>query len=165
MPVSRRSGRRIHPDMHRSVSKEEAKDHLKQCREKGLVHLVGRAKLDTLWLDVGPHEKLFTVCSCCPCCCISLATPFVAPQLTNWFTKMPGVEVVVSDDCIGCETCRDVCIYGGLDFEDGRAVITDQCRACGRCAEICPEEAIQISMPEDSIQATIDHLSQRVDVT
>lgn len=159
------AARDIHPDLHTSVTKEEAKAHLKKCREKGLVHLTGRAKLDTLWLDISPHDKLYTVCNCCPCCCISLATPYVAPGLTDWFKKMPGVEVNVSEDCIGCEKCLDACIYEGIKMEEDHAVITDNCRACGRCAEQCPQEAIQISMGENSIQETIDLLATRVDVT
>ncbi len=159
------AARHIHPDMHRSVSKEEAKAYIRECDEKGLVHLVGRAKLDTYWLDIGPHDKLFTVCNCCPCCCISLATPYIAPQLTDWFYKMPGVEVTVTDDCIGCEKCMDACIYGGLKMENDRAVITDQCKACGRCAEACPNDAIQVTMDENAVQETIDFLSPRVDVS
>ncbi len=159
------AARKIHPDMHRPVSKEEAKEHMKRCREKGLVHLVGRAKLDTLWLNIGPHDKLFTICNCCPCCCISLAAPYMAPELTEWFIRMPGVEVTVTEDCIGCGKCQDVCIYGGLDFSNDKAVITDQCRACGRCAEICPNEEIKIIMSDDAVQATIDLLEPIVDVT
>ncbi|MDD5170535.1 MAG: 4Fe-4S binding protein, partial [Syntrophales bacterium] len=64
-----------------------------------------------------------------------------------------------------CKTCLNACIYGGLAFINGRAVMTDQCRACGRCVTVCPQGAIQISMSEESVQATIDLLEPRVDVT
>ncbi len=159
------AARQIHPDMHRSVSREEAKAYVQSCREKGLVQLVGRANLDAIWLDIGPHDKLFTVCNCCPCCCISLAVPYMAPELSDWLVKMPGIAVVVSEDCTGCKTCLDACIYGGIEFMDGKAVITGHCRACGRCVAACPQGAIQVSMSEESVQATIDLLEQRVDVT
>ncbi len=159
------AARHIHPEMHRSVTKEEAKAYIRDCNEKGLVHLVGRAKLDTLWLDIGPHEKLFTVCNCCPCCCISMTVPYIPPLLTDWFSKMPGMEIEVTDDCNGCEKCQDKCIYGGLEMTDGRAFITDKCRGCGRCAEACPSDAIKITMDEDSVQKTIDFLAPRVDVS
>lgn len=159
------TARRIHPDMHRPVSKEEAKAYVQSCREKGLVQLVGRANLDALWLGIGPHDKLFTICNCCPCCCISLAAPYMAPELSDWLIKMPGIKVTVSEDCSGCQTCRNACIYGGLEFMNGKAAITDHCRACGRCVAVCPQKAIQISISEESVQATIDLLEQRVDVT
>ena len=159
------AARGIHPDLHTSVTKEEAKEHLRKCREQGLVHLTGRAKLDTLWLDIGPHDKLYTICNCCPCCCISLATPYMAPGLTDWFYKMPGVEVKVTDDCVGCEKCLEQCIYGGIEVKNGKAVVTSECRACGRCAEKCPKNAIEITMDENAIAQTIDFLGSRVDVT
>ncbi|MBN2153618.1 MAG: 4Fe-4S ferredoxin, partial [Candidatus Lokiarchaeota archaeon] len=61
---------RISPALGRRVTKEEAREHARKCRDAGLVHLVGRNKLDTVWLNVRPGEKLLTVCNCDPCCCL-----------------------------------------------------------------------------------------------
>ena len=61
----------INPQLGRKVSKEEALEHLKKCREAGLVHVIGRNELDALWLGVRPGYKLLTVCNCCHCCCIT----------------------------------------------------------------------------------------------
>ncbi|HSJ53435.1 MAG TPA: 4Fe-4S ferredoxin, partial [Anaerolineae bacterium] len=60
----------INPALGHPVSREEALAHVRRCREAGLVHMVGRNKLDTLWLGVGPGQKLLTICNCCPCCCL-----------------------------------------------------------------------------------------------
>jgi hypothetical protein len=60
----------INPRLGRLVSKQEAHGHVQRCREAGLVHLVGRNKLDAFWLGAGPGEKLLTICNCCPCCCL-----------------------------------------------------------------------------------------------
>jgi len=65
----------INPAFGRRVSKEEALEHVRRCREAGLVHLIGRNKLDTVWLGTGPGEKLLTICNCCPCCCLWLVLP------------------------------------------------------------------------------------------
>jgi ferredoxin len=46
------------------------------------------------------------------------------------------------------------------------AVIGDNCRGCGRCVEICPNEAIQLSIDDDSfLQTAIERISPLVDVT
>ncbi len=156
------TARQIHPDLCRPVSKEEAKDHIRKCQEAGLIHIVGKAAVDCLWLDIGPHTHLFTICSCCPCCCISLATQYMPPDFTDWFHKMPGVEVRVTEECLGCGVCVEQCIYNGISLENGRAVITGQCRACGRCVAVCPQEAIHLSIEDrDFVQQTIDFLEPR----
>ena len=156
----------IHPDLCRSVTKEEARAHVRKSQELGLVSLAGKAYVDCTWLAIGPHTKLFTVCSCCPCCCVSLVAPYIAPDLIDLFSKMPGVSVQVGDECVGCGDCMDACIYGGIVVKDDRAVITERCLACGRCAETCPNKAITVQIDDpDYIKKAIEFLEPRVDVT
>ena len=71
---------KINPSMGRLVSKDEAHQHIQRCREAGLVHMIGRNKLDVLWLGAGPGEKLLTVCNCCPCCCLWKMLPEITPR-------------------------------------------------------------------------------------
>ena len=85
--------------------------------------------------------------------------------MTDWFHKMPGVDVKISEDCTGCGQCLEACIYGGLTLERGRASINEHCRGCGRCTEVCPQEAISLSMDQSAIQKTIDFIAPTVDVT
>ena len=58
----------IHPKLGRLVSKEEALAHLERCRDAGLVHIVGRYRLDAFWMGGGPGDRLLTGCNWCPCC-------------------------------------------------------------------------------------------------
>ena len=60
----------INPEFGRLASKEEALAYVRRCRDAGLVHMIGRNKLDTVWLGVDPGHKLLTICNCCPCCCL-----------------------------------------------------------------------------------------------
>lgn len=156
----------IHPDLCRPVSKEEAKAYVMKCREAGLVHIVGKAYFDCVWLDTAPHTRLFTICNCCPCCCISTATKYMPPDFTDWFHRMPGVSVRIGDDCMACGACVDQCIYNGILVQGDRAVITEHCRACGRCAQACPQQAIHVTIDDvNYVQRTIAFLEPRVDVT
>jgi ferredoxin len=157
----------INPKLGRRVTKEEALAHVQRCREAGLVHLIGRNKLDTVWLGVGPGDRLMTICNCCPCCCLWRVLPHVAPQIGAKVTRMPGVSVAVNGSCVGCGTCtQDICFVEAIHLIDGYAVIDDECRGCGRCVAVCPQRAIEISVDHGQFVAeSIARISPLVDVS
>ncbi|MCL7452537.1 MAG: 4Fe-4S binding protein [Anaerolineae bacterium] len=155
----------INPKLGRLVSKEEALLHVQRCRDAGLVHLIGRNKLDTLWLGVGPGDRLLTICNCCPCCCLWRVLPHVAPQIGAKVQPMPGLTVSVGDQCAGCGDCTEVCFVDAIELVDGRAVIGEGCRGCGRCAEACPQGAIEISVRDGHfVEDLVARISPLVDV-
>jgi hypothetical protein len=156
----------INPKLGRRVTKEEALEHTRCCREAGLVHFIGRNKLDAIWLGVGPGEKLFTICHCCPCCCLWQVLPYTAAQISAKIKRMPGVTVTVNGQCTGCGTCtQDVCFMDAIHLVNGRAAISDACKGCGRCVTACPQEAIEVSIEYDRFVAeSIARLSPLVDL-
>lgn len=156
----------INPQLGRPVSKEEAHEYVKKTREAGLVHLIGRNKLDSVWLDVKPGEKLLTICNCCPCCCLWRMLPDLNPKIANKVTKMSGVSVEVTDACVGCGTCADgICFVDAISLIDGKAVIDDACRGCGRCVEVCPQSAIKLTIGNEGfMEDSIKRVSSVVDV-
>lgn len=156
----------INPKLGRLVDKETALAHVARAREAGLVHLIGRDKIDSVWTGAAPSTKLMTICNCCPCCCLFKFLPNLAPKLQNKIERMPWVHVEVTQDCTGCGQCTEqVCFIDAIHLEDGRAVIQEVCRGCGNCAEVCPQGAIRVVIErEDYITNTIQRLSQAVDV-
>ena len=161
------AAQQINPRLGRRVTKEEALEHVRRCREAGLVHLIGRNKLDTLWLGVGPGGKLLTICNCCPCCCLWRVLPHVSASLGECISRMTGVQVTVSDRCAGCGTCtQGVCFVDAITLVDGHAVISEACRGCGRCVSVCPNGAIELSIDLTySVEALIERISASVDVS
>lgn len=162
------AAKNINPKFGRPVTVEEALEHAEKCRKAGLVHLIGRNKLDMVWLNVNPGEKLMTICNCCPCCCLWKVLPDITPDIGDKVSRMPGITVHVTDGCVGCGACaKDVCFVNAIHMEDKRAVINDQaCRGCGRCVEICPNQAIQLDIDnENYISESIRRLESAVDVT
>ena len=157
----------INPRFGHRATAAETLSHAARCREAGLVHLIGRNKLDTVWLSVGPGNKLLTICNCCPCCCLWKILPEINASIRTKVNRMQGVIVAVTDDCVGCGTCtKKVCFVDAINLEDGRAVIGDDCRGCGRCVAACPQNAIAISIDsKDRIAAAIDKIERLVDVT
>ena len=157
----------IHPQLGRHVTKEAALAHVRRCREAGLVHLIGRNKLDAVWLGVGPGNKLLTICNCCPCCCLWRVLPYVSDQIGSKVTRMPGVSVTVTDRCIGCGTCtQGVCFVGNaIQLVEGHAVVGEACRGCGRCADVCPQAAIEVSIDDSGwLETSIARIAARVNV-
>jgi Pyruvate/2-oxoacid:ferredoxin oxidoreductase delta subunit len=158
---------KINPRLGRLVSEDEALDHLSRCRAAGLVHMIGRNKLDSVWLNVKPSEKLMTICNCCPCCCLWTMLPDIAPRIGTKINRMPGVSVSVSDRCTGCGTCTDGgCFVNAIHMADDHAVISEDCRGCGRCADECPHSAIEVHIADlDFVGNSIEKLTTLVDVT
>ncbi len=161
------AARGIHPDLGRRVTKEEALEHVQRCRDAGLVHMIGRNKMDTVWLGVSPGTKLLTICNCCPCCCIWRILPDVTPQIGSTVGRMPGLQVTINDQCIGCGIClQDVCFVDAISVSNGNYTIDDACRGCGRCVSICPVEAIEINIQDNHfIERTVSRISPLVDLS
>ncbi len=158
----------INPRFGRKVTAEEALAHARRCREAGLIHLIGRNKLDTVWLNVGPPDKLMTICNCCPCCCLWKMLPVITPTVGAKVSRMPGLHLTVTDGCAGCGTCIDnICFVEAIHLTDGRAVIEQTaCRGCGRCATVCPQDAIELVIEDETyISRAIKRMSKRVDVS
>ncbi len=156
----------INPALGRMVSRDEAHEHLRGCREAGLVHMIGRNKLDSAWLGVGPLDKLLTVCNCCPCCCLWRVIPDITDLISDKVRRLPGVEVKVNEQCTGCGECSEgECFVNAIRLVDGSAVISDECRGCGRCAQVCPSDAIEIVIEDERyIEDTIKRIAGLVDV-
>jgi ferredoxin len=161
------AARGINPRLGRPVTREEALEHVRRCREAGLFPLIGRNKLDTRWLNIGPGNRLLTICHCCPCCCLWRMLPALSSRISYKIQKMPGVRVTVTDRCTGCGTCaQQTCFVDNIRLEGGRAVIGDACRGCGHCAEVCPEKAIELTIEDTGFVENIaSRLSSLVDVT
>jgi ferredoxin len=156
----------IRPELGRQVSKEEAIDHLDKAIALGLVQMVGRNKLDTQWMGVGPGEKLLTVCNCCSCCCLYKVLPDLDHSISSKINRMPGVVMTVTDRCRGCGKCtHGVCMTNAISMLGKKAVISDECIGCGRCVETCPHHAIELTISDHAyIENTITRLHSKVDV-
>jgi len=158
---------KINPKFGRLVSKDKAFAHAQRCREAGLVQMIGRNKLDTVWLGANPGKKLLTICNCCPCCCLWKMLPMTNPSIGNKITKMPGVQVTVTEECVGCGTCTEgICFIDAIQLSNETAYISEACRGCGRCVEICPNGAIELKIGDHAyINQTIARLTSLVDVS
>ena len=131
-----------------------------------MVHIIGRNKLDSIWLDTGDKKDLMTICNCCPCCCLWNMARNISDDIGSTFKRMDGVTVSVdTEECIGCGLCREICFIRAITIDDGKCSLNhDMCRGCGRCVEICPRDAIRLDFDESVITGEIERISDLVNL-
>jgi len=161
-----RGSKRISTKLGRAVTKEEALEYVDKCQEAGLVNIIGRNKIDSVWLNTGPKEELLSICSCCPCCCLWKMTPQLPDNLGRSISPMVGVKMRYNEDlCSGCGKCADICFIEAIEVLKGKAKVNkESCRCCSRCAEICPKGAIIIEIADDAVERSIERVKPLVDV-
>lgn len=157
--------REIEPSVGRHVGREEALAYLHSGVAMGLVPLIGKIDFDAVMLGVKKHNRLMTICQCCPCCCLSTSLHYASRGVRDFITRLEGVEVKVTEDCTGCSACVEACIFKQMKLVDDVALVGDECKGCGRCAAACKADAIRISINDpDFIKAYIDRIGANVDV-
>lgn len=162
-----RGAQRISSKLGRTVSAAEAIQHINRCQEAGLVPIIGRNKIDSLWLNTGPKEELLSICHCCQCCCLWKMTPNLPENMTSSFSSMEGVEIIFQEEkCNGCGLCaRGLCFVDAITLEDGEIKRNmEKCRICGRCVEICPKGALEIEIQVDAFKRSLERVEPLVDV-
>jgi len=119
----------------REISKEEAREILKQSVEAGLVHVTDNR---------ADHGHI--ICNCCPCCCIVLPIILRSKKrvLLAPSRYLPAID---EEPCTLCGICVEVCPVQAMSLngdkgEETLAVNQDLCLGCGQCAYQCSEEAI-----------------------
>ncbi len=63
------------------------------------------------------------------------------PNLIN------GDQITITDKCIGCGICTQVCPAGIISVSEGKAIrSTNTCQFCLACAQNCPSKAITLKV-------------------
>ena len=102
-----KGAKRISKKLGRVVNTDEALEHVDKCQDAGLVHIIGRNKIDSIWLNTGSKDELLSICNCCPCCCLWKMSPELPESISNGLTPMIGVEIHLRnlERCSGCGKC------------------------------------------------------------
>jgi len=52
----------------------------------------------------------------------------------------------VTDKCVGCGTCVNICPKGAVSLKEGKPVFDDlKCMNCMACIQACPTKALQFA--------------------
>ena len=73
---------------------------------------------------------------------------FKLPNTTDYLLtgkKTPKKSPTVTEKCIACGDCEDICPKDAVQVKDGRASVDySKCIRCFCCHEVCPENAIDL---------------------
>lgn len=153
----------------REVTVEEALREIDRADKAGLSHLIGRNKIDSVWMNVKPKEDLLSICHCCPCCCLWKVIPNLEDDIGDRMEKLEGVSVETQrENCNGCKICIDSCFVKAISFNKETNTIEidkNKCRGCGKCVNICKKDAISINYTQQSVDIILDRIKNLVDYT
>lgn len=156
-PTSRKIPRAI----GHTATVEEALDHVDKADAAGLSHIIGRNKIDSVWMNVRPGEGLLTICHCCPCCCLWKVVPNLEDEIANKISRLDGVSIKINEDnCKKCLKClKQDCMFDAIHLENGKITINQEmCRGCGLCANVCKFDAITVNYDNKTIDNVINRM-------
>ncbi|MFX1346145.1 MAG: 4Fe-4S binding protein [Promethearchaeota archaeon] len=122
------------------VSKDKAKEILKEAEKDGLVHKV-------FHYDFDPDKEIEGLCNCCKCCCIIFERYYrgIWPfhTITSYIARLDNSK------CKGCGICAEKCPIEANSLSKGKSHIDEtKCIACGICIHHCPEKARKLEKTE-----------------
>ena len=161
------TSKRIPEHIGKKASVEEALEQVDRADEAGLSHIIGRNKIDTVWMNVRPGKGLLTICHCCPCCCLWKVYPNLDDDITDKLERRDGVTVSLSEEnCRMCKKCLDeVCMFNAIGLKDNKITIDhDTCRGCGLCANTCKFGAINIDYTEEAVDNIVNRLEDLIEI-
>lgn len=123
----------------RRIDTEEALRILEQEEERGHIH--------TAWFKTVMHDRFYTICNCCTCCCLGMAShKRQVPRITHSGYR-PFTD---RDECSKCGSCESICPFQAVTCLEGPPHIDDKnCMGCGICVSHCPTGAIKLQLAPD----------------
>ena len=161
------TARKIPKHIGKKATVEEALAHVDKADEVGLSHIIGRNKIDTVWMNVHPGKGLLTICHCCPCCCLWKVYPNLDTDISNKLEKLDGVDVELHEEnCKKCKKCLDeVCMFNAISFKNNKITIDNEiCRGCGLCVNVCKFNAISISYTDKTIDNVVNRIEDLIEI-
>ena len=124
----------------RLVTKEEARNYIRQADEAGLVHSFANTD----------DEYINLLCNCCLCHCMILRGIKRSP-LPSQSVHSDWAVIIDAEECTGCGACIERCWMEALKL-DGAIAIRDinRCIGCGVCMYVCPTDAMKM-VPREKV--------------
>ena len=160
------TSKKIPENIGHKASVEEALEQVDMADAAGLSHIIGRNKIDTVWMNVRPGKGLLTICHCCPCCCLWKVYPNLDDEISDKLEKLDGVSVKVHEEnCKKCKKCLESCMFKAISFKDDKITIDkENCKGCGLCVNSCKFNAITIKYDDETIDNVVNRVENLIEI-
>jgi len=140
-----------HPGKSRRLTVEEALKIVEEEEKRGHIH--------TAWFKDAMHDRFYTICNCCSCCCLGMKSFFRGTPRIAHSGYSPAIDAGL---CAGCGSCAGVCPFSAISAQgESYTIDTGKCMGCGLCSTHCPTGAIRLSLaPGRGIPLDIGMLTQ-----
>ena len=159
------TARKIPKHIGKLATVEEALAQVDRADAAGLSHIIGRNKIDTVWMNVHPGKGLLTICHCCPCCCLWKVYPNLHNDISDKLERLDGVKVNIDyDKCKKCNKCLSSCMFEIIEDKDGKITIDDdKCKGCGLCVNSCKFGALSIDYTDETIDSVVNRMENLIE--
>jgi Pyruvate/2-oxoacid:ferredoxin oxidoreductase delta subunit len=118
------------PYAYHKISKEEAKDIVRDCASQGMFQMV------FLHCLVGGAMNEYVICNCCTDGCVPYLLNRTLGQNIYPLVKGDWRAEAEEDKCERCGACVEVCPFSARVLTDAGPRVL-QCYGCGLCASAC----------------------------
>ncbi len=141
----------LHPGLGREISREEAAAVVDRAFALNLSPMVVHFKGDALLWSL-EHNKMLTICFCCPCHCMLRDALTMRGVGGSRMTGLSGITIDYHERlCVNCGQCADACVTTAINLVNEIPVIDpDLCVRCGRCAMACPSGALSVQADSEA---------------
>jgi len=127
------------PDRARRITVEEALQIIREEEERGHIH--------TAWFKDVMHNRFYTICNCCSCCCLGMSSFSRGVKRLAHSGYKPVLD---QSSCLTCGNCLFICPFGAISTNGEYPVIDlSKCMGCGLCVSHCPNQSITLSLAPD----------------
>ncbi len=160
------TAKKFPPGLGRPATRAQAHAHVGRAVDLGLVPMLGKVNVDNLGFLTKDTGELLSVCFCCHCCCMMGYYKHDHSHLKRLFKPMEGLNVTVTEKCVGCGTCCKTCLFDNIRVANGKAVHADHCVGCGRCEANCPNRAVTLCIHDPlSVEAVKERIGSFVKIS
>ncbi|MFW9987309.1 MAG: indolepyruvate ferredoxin oxidoreductase subunit alpha [Candidatus Odinarchaeota archaeon] len=118
------------------ISKERAKQILKESEDLGLVH-------NAFHVHQNYEKDIESICNCCKCCCMTFQMYYRG--IASLHTNSSFIADLDNEICISCGNCIEKCPVEALTLVDNKVIHDENlCIGCGLCVSSCPNDAISL---------------------